>query len=193
MTEAASSPHPTLIRLLGWTAVVSSVLYLVSDVIEVAQGGFSSGQLWLTLVAEAAVPVVVVGLAVVQWPPLGPLGLAGALVYAYAFAYFTGTVVYALVRDTADFDQLGDALGLWMTVHGALMLLGGLAFGYRVARAGVLPPWTGWAFVLGVAAVTFGLPGWAGVVAAGVRDLALAGMGAALLTGAARGQRVGSR
>lgn len=177
-------------RLLAWTAVVSSALYFVSDVVEVAQDGFSTGQLWLTLVAEAAVPPVVIGLAVVQWPRIGRLGVAGAVVYAYAFVYFTGTVVYALVKDTADFDQLSDDLGVWMTAHGALMLVGGLLLGYRVARAGVLPAWTGWALMIGVAAVAAGLPGWAGVAAAGVRDLALAGMGAALLSGARRAPHV---
>jgi hypothetical protein len=180
-----------VVRVLAWTAVVSSLLYFVSDVIEVAQGGFSTGQLWLTLLAEAVVPSVVVGLALVQWPRIGRAGVVAAVAYGYAFVYFTGTVVYALVRSTSDFEELADALGVAMTVHGAVMVVGGLIFGYRVVRAGVLPPWTGIAFLVGVVTVALGLPGWAGVAAAGVRDVALAGMGVALLAGA--GQEISER
>lgn len=43
-------------RLVGLTALVFSALYLLSDVIEAIQGGFSAGQLRLTLFAEAAIP-----------------------------------------------------------------------------------------------------------------------------------------
>lgn len=39
--------------LIGAMALAVSVLYVLSDVIEVAQGGFSTGQLRLTLVALA--------------------------------------------------------------------------------------------------------------------------------------------
>lgn len=49
-------------KAIGLAAVVFSALYFVSDLIEAQQGGFSDFQLWLTLVAEAAVPVFIVGL-----------------------------------------------------------------------------------------------------------------------------------
>jgi hypothetical protein len=171
-----------LVRLAGWTAVLGSVGYFLSDLIEAVQGGFSTGQLWLTLAAEAVVPVFVVGLALARWPRLGRLGLVGAAVYAYAFVYFTGTVIYALVHHTADFAALSDELGVWMTVHGGLMLLGALGLGSAVLRSGVYPRWTGVALVVGVALVAVGLPDPAGLLAAGIRDLAFAGMGVALLT-----------
>jgi hypothetical protein len=45
----------------------------VSDVIEAIQGGFSEGQLWLTLFAEAVIPIFVIGLAAAQRPRLGRL------------------------------------------------------------------------------------------------------------------------
>ena len=59
--------------LLGLFTVAASLLYFVSDLIEVVQGGFSTGQLWLTLLAEASIPVFVIGLAVAQRPRLGRL------------------------------------------------------------------------------------------------------------------------
>jgi len=180
-TRTSTRARRTALRLLGWTAIAGSAIYLDSDVVELARGGFSNGQLWATLVGEAVVPAVVVGLAAAQWPRIGRLGVAGAVAYGYSFVYFTGTVVYALVDGTSDFDQLSGDLGPWMTVHGAVMLAGGLAFGYRTARAGVLPAWSGAAFAAGVAAVALGLPGVAGVAAAGLRDLGVAAMGAAVL------------
>ena len=69
--------------LVGLTALAFSALYLVSDVIEALQGGFSGGQLWLTLVAEAAIPVFVIGLYLVQRPQIGRLGRLSAAAYAY--------------------------------------------------------------------------------------------------------------
>ncbi len=164
-------------------AVAFSALYLLSDVIEAIQGGFSGGQLWLTFAAEAAIPVFVIGLYVVQRPQIGRLGRLSAFAYAYAYVFFTGTVVYALIDGTSDYNALSNDLDPWMTIHGAIMLLSGLGFGYAVIRARVLPRWTGIALMTGVVLVSVsqGLPDGPQVVAAGIRDLAFAGMGAALL------------
>jgi hypothetical protein len=102
---------------MGLTALTSSILYFVSDVIEWRQGGFSDGQLWLTLVAEATIPVFVVGLYCVQRSNLGRLGAVSAAAYAYSYAFFTGTVVYALVNHTKNWDALTHDLGPAMTLH----------------------------------------------------------------------------
>jgi hypothetical protein len=70
-----------------------------------------------------------------------------------------------------------------MTVHGAVMVVGGIAFGTGVALSGVLPPWTGWALALGVVlvAAASGMGNLERTLAAAVPDVALAGMGIALL------------
>jgi hypothetical protein len=169
--------------VLGWAALVFSAVYFLSDVIEAVQGGFSNPQLWLTLVAEAAIPVLVMGLYAVQRPRIGRLGLVSALAYAYAFVFFTGTVVYALVNGTSDFSALSDDLSASMTIHGAIMVLAGLGFGLAVIKAGVLPRWTGASLMVGVVlvAASHGLPPGLQIVAVGMRDLGFAGMGAALL------------
>lgn len=168
---------------VGLAAVVFSALYVLSDVIEAIQGGFSVSQLWLTLAAEAAVPVFVVGLYLVQRPHIGRLGRFSAVAYAYSFVFFTGTVVYALLDGTSDYTALTSDLGVWMTVHGAIMVLAGLGFGVAVVRAGVLPRWTGVALMAGVllVALSQGLPEGPQVLAAAIRALGFAGMGAALL------------
>jgi hypothetical protein len=170
-------------RVVGAAALAFSALYLVSDVVEAAQGGFSTGQLWLTLVAEAALPAFVVGLAVVQRPRLGRMGRYGAWAYAYAYVFFTATVIYALVDGTPDFDALDHDLRPWMTIHGAIILFAGLAFGAAVIGARTLPRWTALALMAGVVLVSAGqgLPDGLQVVCAGIRDLGFAGMGVALL------------
>lgn len=91
---------------VGFAALAFSALYFASDVIESIQGRFSDGQLWLTLVAEAAIPCFVFGLYFVQRPQIGRLGQIGAIAYAYAYVFFTGTVVYALVAGTSDYSAL---------------------------------------------------------------------------------------
>jgi hypothetical protein len=174
---------PSLPVLIGVAAVAFSVLYLVSDLIELAQGGFSTPQLALTYAAEAAIPLFVVGLFAVQRPRIGTLGLVGAVTYAYTFVFFTSTVVYALVNHTHEWSELTTQLGAWVTVHSVLMALAGVAFGAAVVRAHVLPRWTGITLIVGMVlmAVTASLPAVTQTMSAAVRDLAFAGMGAAVL------------
>ncbi len=169
--------------LVGLVALVFSALYFLSDVIELAQGRFSTGQLALTYVAEAAIPLFVIGLYAVQLPRIRRLGLAGAVGYAYAFIFFTGTVSFALADQTRDWNALVHRMGPWIAIHGVVMVLAGLAFGLAVIRAGVLPRWTGVTLMVGVVlvAASSGLPEAAQTVSAAVRDLAFAGMGASLV------------
>jgi hypothetical protein len=172
---------------VGAAALAFSLVYFVSDAIEAAQGGFSTGQLVLTLVAEVAIPFFVIGLYLVQRPRIGRLGAWGAAGYAIAYGFFAWTVVYPLIHDVPDFDRLSEIFGIWMFLGGALMVLAGLAFGWATIRAGVLPHWSAVMLMAGVVlvAATQGAPEGIQLLAAGVRDLGFAGMGAALLAGSA--------
>jgi hypothetical protein len=169
--------------LVGLVAVASSLLYFASDLLELMQGGFSTTQLTLTYAAEAAIPLFVLGLYALQLPQIGRLGLAGALAYAYAFVFFTSTVVYAIVDRTNDWTALSSRFGAWMTIHSVVMVVAGVIFGVAIVRARVLPAWTGASLILGMAcmAVATAMPDAAQTAAAGVRDLAFAGMGMVLL------------
>ena len=65
----------------------------------------------------------------------------------------------------------------------AANLFAGLVFGYAVVRADVLPRWTGVLLMLGMLSmvVATALPDVVQTGAAAIRDVAFAGMGAALL------------
>jgi hypothetical protein len=176
---AGTAASRNLARLVGLAAVLFSAVYFVSDLIELAQGGFSTGQLVLTYIGEAAIPLFIVGLYAAQRPEIGRLGLAGAVGYAYAFVFFTGTVTFALATHAPNWDALVDRMGPWITIHGALMVLAGLAFGWAVIRARAIPRWTGVTLMTGVVlvAVSSWLPDAAQTAAAGVRDAGFAAMG----------------
>jgi hypothetical protein len=180
--------------LVGVAAIVFPVVYLVSDLVEVAQGDFSAFRLSLTYAGEAGFPLFVVGLVAVLHDRLPGWAALGGLVYAYSFVFFTSTVVWALVAGTPDWNALGEDFGWWMTVHGAVMVVGGAALGIGIARARVLPPWTGWALATGVVLVASvsGMGNVERTVAAAVVDAAFIGVGVALLrrpTGTAVGPR----
>ncbi len=172
-----------VVSVIGVAAVAFSALYLLSDVIELAQGGFSTGQLVLTYISEAAIPLFVIGIYAAQRPRIARLGLLGAVGYAYTFVFFTSTVVFALVQHTSDWSALKNQMGGWIAVHSVLMIVTGLVFGYAVVRAGVLPRWTGWLLMLGMLSmiVATALPDVVQTGSAALRDVAFAGMGAALL------------
>lgn len=204
--NALTKPLPYAARSIGSSrrdgllaasaALAFSMLYWLSDLIEVAQGGFSTGQLWLTLVAELAIPPIVLGLWWLQRDRLGRLGMVSAWAYAYVFVFFSFTVAYALLDGTPDYQALSDDLGLSMVLHGAIMLLSGIGLGVAVARAKVLPAWTGYGLAAGVTLVvaTQGAPGASQLLAAGVRDLAIAAMGVALIAAGREGRvSVGER
>jgi hypothetical protein len=196
VTRAGPRPRPSgdtssIAIPVGLAAVVFSAIYLVSDLLELIHGGFSTSQLVLTYAAEAAIPLFVLGLYAVQRPQIGRLGLASAVVYAYTFVYFTSTVVYALVERTTDWQALERRLGFWITVHSALMIVAGIGFGIAVIRARVLPWWTGATLIAGMLLMvsTLSLPAAAQTASAAVRDLSFAAMGAVLLARARRGDR----
>ena len=174
---------PGIAAVVGIAAIAFSALYLVSDLIELGQGGFSTLQLVLTYAAEAAIPLFVIGLYAAQRPQIGRLGLVGALAYAYTFVFFTSTVIYALIDHTHDWDALKARFGAWITIHSVVMVLAGLAFGSAVVRAHVLSRWSGITLIAGMAlmAVTASLPDPIRTASAGVRDMAFAAMGASLL------------
>lgn len=140
--------------LIGLAAIAFSVLYLASDLIELIQGRFSTPQLVLTYVAEAAIPLFVLGPYAVQTPRIGWLGLVGAVTYAYTFVFFTSTVMYAPIEHTNDWNALKTRFGAWMTVHSILMIFAGLTFGAAVVRAAVLAPWTGATLIAGMVLMT---------------------------------------
>jgi hypothetical protein len=68
-------------------------------------------------------------------------------------------------------------------IHSVLMVVAGVGFGIAVILARVLPWWTGATLIAGMLlmSVTVGLPAAAQTASAGVRDLAFAAMGLALL------------
>jgi len=127
----------------------------------------------------------VIGLYAVQRPRIGRLGLFGAAAFAYSYVFFTSTVVYALATETRNWDALGKVFGAWMTVHGLIMLVGGLAFGLAVVRAGVLQRWTGVCLMAGVVLIVAmsGQSNLARTAAEAVTATAFMGMGVGLLSG----------
>ncbi len=59
--------------IVGATAIICSAIYFASDVVELWTGGFSTAQLALTYIGEAAIPLFVIGLYAVQRPSIGAL------------------------------------------------------------------------------------------------------------------------
>lgn len=143
-------PSPSLRRLMGVGAMGAPALHTATDVIEWAQGGFSTWQLWLNYVAFLPMPALMLALYVVQRSRASWWAMAGAMLYGFAFIYFAHTTLFALATQARDYGELWGTLGSAYTVHGGLMVVGGVAFGLATVRARVLPAWAAWLFTLGV-------------------------------------------
>lgn len=168
--------------LVGAAAIVFSALYVLSDLMELAAGELFTAQLWVTYVAEAAIPFYLVGLNAVQQPQGGWMSLIGSVLYGVAFVGFSATVLYPLVIGDRDPDAVFEDFGAIYDAHSGLALLGGTLFGISVIRAEVFPRWTGVALLAGLllTAVLVVAGAAEGVQTAGTatRSLAFAGMGA---------------
>lgn len=171
-----------LATLIGLAAIIFPIVYFVADLMEVAQGNFSNARLVFAYIGESAIPLFVLGLYAVQRPRIGRLGY-GAFAYAYSFVFFTSTVVYALTAGTKNWTAVTHVFGGWFTVHGVIMIVGGIAFGLGVIRAATLPRWTGLCLMVGVVLVgaTAGMSNAVRTVAAALPDAAFIGMGVAVL------------
>jgi hypothetical protein len=137
-------------QLVALGAIVAPAAHTATDAMEWMNGGFTPAQLWLNYAAFLPLPAIMLGLYAVQRPRISMIGLVGALLYGFAFVYFTHTTLAALAAHVPDYDQLWDQLGVVYTVHGVVMLIGGGAFAYATIRARVFPAWCGWLFLAGL-------------------------------------------
>lgn len=188
--ETTGQATEGLSLVVGLLTLLSSALYFLSDLVELGQGGFSTVQLALTLLAEAAIPFFVVGLYLVQRPRIGTLGFAGTVFYAYSFVLHG----HRCVRPRQQDEELGRPRRSAGPVDdhprspdGPRRV--GFRAGSRPRRSA--PPVDGTALMTGAVllAVSSGLPDFAQTASAGVRDLAFASMGASLLITSRRGKR----
>jgi hypothetical protein len=137
-------------QFIALGAIVLPALHSVTDAMEWIHGGFFPLQLWLNYFCFVPLPAVMLGLYAVQRPRISQLGLLGALLYGFAFVYFTHTTLLALALDTPNYAELWQHLGSIYTLHGVLMIVGGVCFGWASLRAGVLPRWTAALFLTGL-------------------------------------------
>jgi hypothetical protein len=171
-------------KTIALGAIVAPLLHCATDLMEWLQGGFSALQLWLNYFAFLPLPAIMIGLYAVQRPKVSLSGLAGAVLYGFAFIYFTFTTQLALVDHVATYGDLWNRLGAAYTLHGAMMIVGGALFGYASLRAGVLPRWASLIFLVGLGinlALTFAdVPDLYQTMGTAVRNAGLVGMGWAL-------------
>lgn len=168
-------------KLIGVGAIVAPGIHTLTDFAEWIAGGFSAPQLWTNYFAFVVLPFLMVGLYAVQRPKIGALGLIGSLLYGASFVYFAHTTLYALAENVPDYETLWEHLGNLYTIHGLLMILGGVAFGAATYRARVFPSWTPVVFLAGVvlnlSLALVAAPDLLQTLGSALRNLGLIGMG----------------
>ncbi|MBK7143118.1 MAG: hypothetical protein IPH75_13675 [bacterium] len=180
--------------LIAGGAMLFPALHTLTDVIEWAQGGFSTSQLWLNYVAFLPLPALIIGLYAVQHPRISLIGLIGALLYGFAFIYFSYSTLSALANNAATYEELWANLSWVYTFHGGLMIAGGLLFGYATMRAGVLPTWATGLFLLGLTinltVALLPVPDLFQTIGSGIRNAGLVCMGWAVARVGQTGRRL---
>jgi hypothetical protein len=124
---------------VGTAALIAPALHSITDAMEWYQHGFSMLQLWLNYFAFLPMAWLLLGIFALHEPKPNSLGLVGALLYGAAFTYFAHTTLFAISERIASYDLLWSRLGFIYTIHGALMVTGGLLFSWSAWRAAWLP------------------------------------------------------
>lgn len=171
---------------VGIAALVAPALHVATDLAEWLQGGFSEWQLWLNYVAFLPMPWLLLGLYAVHAPRPHAAALVGALLYGSAFTYFAFTTLYALSESVPDYATLWQRTGWVYTLHGGLMVAGGLLFAGAVLRARRFPRGPVLLFLAGlIANLAFAVvpvPETAQMLGSLLRNAGLIGLGAAVLS-----------
>ena len=173
--------------LVGISAIAVHFLHILTDLIELING-FSSLQLIFTYIAFLFMPFVILGLYAVQWPKGGWLGLIGIVLYVISFIYFSSTAIYAIIKiknEISNYEIIYRELGAIYIIHGGLMVIGGILFGFSIIRANILPHITGVLLIAGLlinAIISF-LPINPGfqIIGSIIRNIGLIGMGISLI------------
>lgn len=180
------APTPAMLRIaVGCAALIFPALHSLSDLLEWSRGGFTLGQLWLTYVAFVPMPWLLLGIYAVH--PVKPhgMGLVGALLYGAAFTYFIHSALYAIAENSPNYEALWAHLGVVYTVHGAMMICGGLLIAWALYAANWLPRSTVLLFVCGVMInliiALVPVPDLMQTIGTAVRNLGIMTMGFAIL------------
>lgn len=173
--------------IVGTAVIAAPIIHSVTDAMEWYQGGFSTTQLWLNYVAFLPMPWLLLGICAVRTEALGACALVGAVLYGFAFTYFAHTTLYALATGVPNYELLWQKLGPAYTVHGALMVIGGLIFAAAAHRSRSLPTiavglFTG-GLLVNLLLALVPVPDIMQTVGTAIRNAGLAGMGYATLRG----------
>jgi hypothetical protein len=185
-TTAQWKSRKSLHWVVGLIAIIAPLLHTITDLIEWYQRGFSEVQLWLNYAAFLPMPWLLLGIYAVHGSnQISQFGLVGSLLYGAAFAYFLHTVLFALSEHVPTYEILWIRLGIIYTVHGALMVCGGLLFGWAVWCAGWLPRYAAMLFLFGIALnfilALLPVPDLFQAVGSAIRNMGLMAMGYSIL------------
>jgi hypothetical protein len=181
---------PTAPRALRWlvgtVAVAAPILHTCTDAMEWYQGGFSATQLWLNYLAFLPMSWLLLGIYAVRAGTMGAVALAGAVLYGVAFTYFAHTTLFAVAVSAPDYATLWQDLGPTYTVHGALMVVGGLLFAGAAFRSKSLPVVAvvlfGGGLLVNLVLAVVPTPELLQTVGTAIRNAGLVGMGYSILS-----------
>jgi hypothetical protein len=123
---------------IALTSIIAPALHFATDVMELANNGFTRPQLWINYIAFIAMPFLFIGLYAVQANRSHWSSLVGAIIYSISFIYFAFTTLFALQTNIPDYPTLWSQVSDTYIFHGGLMIVGGLIFAIASYFSGVL-------------------------------------------------------
>ncbi|MEM7532882.1 MAG: hypothetical protein AAF639_11945 [Chloroflexota bacterium] len=133
--------NTNIVRMLGGVTIVGAILWLMSEVVERSNGGISNLSMGMLVVALFLLAVGVWGVHAVQRMQTGWLGLVGAIGISIG-SFLLGIVDIMGFGLTTIAEVIANA-GIVYFIAVFAVVIGSIAFGIAVFRAGVFARWTG--------------------------------------------------
>lgn len=142
------------IRLSGLATIIAAGMWILTEIMEIVNSGFTPVQLTLTLIAFVILPFGVLGFHAAQAARGGWMSLIGAVCLASSFIVWSGFTMLEMVLKAGIETNIASGSNVEKTLLGIgilLMLVGQTVLGIAVMRADLFPRWTGIILILGAA------------------------------------------
>lgn len=128
------------LQLLGWILIVSDLVWMGSEFLEISGGGFTRESMMINCFAFPGLALGFCGIHAGQAAKAGRVSLIGVTFSVVAFLTFAGGSVVVL-SSVISYEQMSEAD--WLFAGFLMWIVGSALIGLSIFRARVYPRWTG--------------------------------------------------
>lgn len=142
-------------KYLPHVMIAAAICWIISEIMEVAIGGYTPIILWLTACFHLLAAIGIWGLHFGQAREKNQWSFYGSILLTIGYLALTAVPLFVLFRG---YDEPGEIIAAYpqLKILGLLSIVGILLFGSAVIKINYFPKWTGIIFIV-CSLITFGI------------------------------------